>query len=139
MSSPATMSFRVRLLIAGGIVGGIALLLILLDASRRDGEAEPRPFREREAPRSTAEDRSEPSPIPEDAEPNVGEMFVHIRDFIERWLPNFEQENRSYITVAVGCTGGRHRSVYMVESLRRHFGGKRIHVQVWHRELSLSQ
>jgi UPF0042 nucleotide-binding protein len=73
------------------------------------------------------------------AEPSVGEMFAHIRDFIERWLPNFEQENRSYITVAIGCTGGRHRSVYMVESLRRHFSGKRIHVQVWHRELSLSQ
>jgi len=73
-----------------------------------------------------------------DAEPAAGAMLADIRGFIERWLPHFERENRSYITVAVGCTGGRHRSVYMVERLRDHFTEKGIHVQVWHRELSLS-
>lgn len=73
-----------------------------------------------------------------EAQPSVGEMLDHIRGFIERWLPDFEQENRSYITVAVGCTGGRHRSVYMIERLREYFADRDIHVQVWHRELSLS-
>ncbi len=72
------------------------------------------------------------------AQPAAGEMLDHIRGFIERWLPDFEQENRSYITVAVGCTGGRHRSVYIIERLRDHFAERDIHVQVWHRELSLS-
>ncbi len=73
-----------------------------------------------------------------DRQPAVGEMLEHIRGFIERWLPDFEQENRSYITVAVGCTGGRHRSVYLIERLRDYFAKKDIHVQVWHRELSLT-
>jgi UPF0042 nucleotide-binding protein len=68
----------------------------------------------------------------------VADMLGDIRGFIERWLPSFERENRSYITVAVGCTGGRHRSVYMIENLREHFVERGIHVQVWHRELSLS-
>lgn len=73
-----------------------------------------------------------------DQRETVAEMLANIRDFIERWLPNFEQENRSYITVAVGCTGGRHRSVYMIERLREYFATRGIHVQVWHRELSVS-
>lgn len=71
-------------------------------------------------------------------QPAVGEMLAHIRGFIERWLGDFERENRSYITVAIGCTGGRHRSVYMIERLREYFAARDIHVQVWHRELSLS-
>ncbi len=71
-------------------------------------------------------------------QPAVGEMLAHIRGFIERWLGDFERENRSYITVAIGCTGGRHRSVYMIERLREYFAARGIHVQVWHRELSLS-
>ena len=72
-------------------------------------------------------------------EDKVTEMFEHIRGFIERWLPDFEQENRSYITVAIGCTGGRHRSVYMVEQLYAYFTDRNLQIQVWHRELSLSR
>jgi RNase adapter protein RapZ len=72
-------------------------------------------------------------------ENSVTEMFEHIQIFIERWLPDFVQENRSYITVAVGCTGGRHRSVFMVEKLYEHFTSQQIQIQVWHRELSLSR
>ncbi len=73
-----------------------------------------------------------------DAESSVVEMFNNIRVFIERWLPDFEQENRSYITVAIGCTGGQHRSVYMVEKLQKSFAARQVHVQIWHRELSIS-
>lgn len=73
-----------------------------------------------------------------DAQPGAREMFDHIRAFIERWLPDFEQEGRSYITVAIGCTGGRHRSVYMAEKLRDHFTVRELHVQLRHRELPIS-
>ncbi len=66
----------------------------------------------------------------------VARMIEHIREFIETWLPDFSAENRSYITVAVGCTGGRHRSVYVTERLASHFSTKRLNVQTRHRELS---
>ncbi|WP_145653513.1 RNase adapter RapZ [Pseudoduganella lurida] len=57
-----------------------------------------------------------------DAQPSAEEMFVDIRAFIEKWLPAFKRDNRSYLTVAIGCTGGQHRSVYMAERLARYFG-----------------
>ena len=66
---------------------------------------------------------------------NVRSMLDDIRAFVERWLPCFVADNRSYLTVAIGCTGGEHRSVYFVEALARHFGGQR-RVLVRHRELS---
>ena len=67
----------------------------------------------------------------------VQTMFEHVQTFIEHWLPDFQQENRSYITVAIGCTGGKHRSVYMVEKLAQYFSKKDTHVQIWHREIPL--
>lgn len=66
----------------------------------------------------------------------VTQMVEHIRNFIETWLPRFRAENRSYITVAIGCTGGQHRSVYVAQKLFDYFGGQPINVQVRHRELS---
>lgn len=51
----------------------------------------------------------------------VQEMYADIRGFIAKWLPAFKRDNRSYLTVAIGCTGGQHRSVYMVEKLAEHF------------------
>lgn len=73
-----------------------------------------------------------------DKSSNVGEMISQIRDFIEYWLPAFQAENRSYITVAIGCTGGQHRSVYVADQLARHFKSKPFNVQVRHRELPTS-
>jgi UPF0042 nucleotide-binding protein len=69
-------------------------------------------------------------------QPAVGRMFENIRDFLEVWVPGFEAENRSYMTVAVGCTGGYHRSVYLVERLASHFRKSRGNVLTRHRELS---
>ncbi|MCH8504406.1 MAG: RNase adapter RapZ [Ectothiorhodospiraceae bacterium] len=66
----------------------------------------------------------------------VTRMYNQIRDFLEEWIPAFERENRSYLTVAIGCTGGQHRSVYLSERLARHFRGSRGLVSVRHRELS---
>ncbi len=53
--------------------------------------------------------------------PEVGSMAEDIRQFIARWLPAYLRDNRSYLTVAIGCTGGQHRSVYMAEWLARQF------------------
>ncbi|HSD60677.1 MAG TPA: RNase adapter RapZ [Burkholderiales bacterium] len=64
----------------------------------------------------------------------VGRMYGDILGFVERWLPCFIDDNRSYLTVAIGCTGGRHRSVYFVQRLARHFRGA-VQVLVRHREL----
>jgi len=69
-------------------------------------------------------------------EEEVGRFFSDIRDFIERWLPSLVRSNRSYLTVAVGCTGGQHRSVYLAERLAAHFSdGVRGQALVRHRDL----
>lgn len=67
-------------------------------------------------------------------QPAVGRYLTHILGFLEHWLPEFDRDQRSYVTVAVGCTGGQHRSVYLVEELARHFGRHR-QVLMRHREL----
>ncbi|MEY4640762.1 MAG: hypothetical protein RLZZ227_756 [Pseudomonadota bacterium] len=71
-----------------------------------------------------------------DNQPEVVEMFNDIRIFLERWLPSFQSNNRSYITVAVGCTGGQHRSVYLCEKLKQHFAASGYNAQVRHKELA---
>jgi len=66
------------------------------------------------------------------------EMFEKIRDFIDYWLPSFINDNRNYITVAIGCTGGQHRSVFISDRLNQHFSSSdTIHTLVRHRELNL--
>lgn len=69
-----------------------------------------------------------------DADASVQLMLSDIRVFIGNWLPSFVRDNRSYLTVSIGCTGGQHRSVYIVEALARHFESQ-IKVLVRHREL----
>lgn len=66
----------------------------------------------------------------------VHDMFEDICAFLEKWLPYFEREQRSYMTIAVGCTGGQHRSVYMVHKLADYFSHRTIRTQIRHRELS---
>ena len=68
-------------------------------------------------------------------QPLVAEFFQDITGFLERWIPRFEAEGRSYLTVAIGCTGGQHRSVYLVDSLIRHFKSPFVNLIVRHREL----
>ncbi|MGA9335893.1 MAG: RNase adapter RapZ [Rudaea sp.] len=70
-----------------------------------------------------------------DAKPEVAQYLQQIREFLDIWLPRFEAENRSYVTICVGCTGGRHRSVYLCERLAEHFRTSREQVLTFHREL----
>ncbi len=65
----------------------------------------------------------------------VAQMIADIRNFMDTWVPLFEAENRSYLCVAVGCTGGRHRSVYIVEKLSEYFHKKKKHVITIHRDI----
>lgn len=71
------------------------------------------------------------------AQAEVGEMFDDIKHFLERWVPRFEADNRAYMNVAIGCTGGRHRSVYMAERLKQHFALLHSNVLVRHRETDI--
>lgn len=68
------------------------------------------------------------------AQPESGELLRQIEGFLRRWLPSFEADQRSYLTVAIGCTGGQHRSVYMVQQLAQRFADFGA-VLVRHREL----
>ncbi len=72
-----------------------------------------------------------------DAQPDVGEMFDDVCAFLDRWIPKFEDDNRTYMTIAIGCTGGQHRSVYLAERLGAHFQDQLENVLVRHRQLSV--
>jgi UPF0042 nucleotide-binding protein len=67
-------------------------------------------------------------------QPEVVAMLDQIETFLANWLPAFEDDQRSYLTVAIGCTGGQHRSVYAVEMLARRFEARQATL-VRHREL----
>lgn len=70
-----------------------------------------------------------------DSDETVCEMYEDVRRFVERWLPHYVRDNRSYLTVAIGCTGGQHRSVYFVENLGQYFLSQQQKVLIRHREL----
>jgi UPF0042 nucleotide-binding protein len=92
----------------------------------------PNPFYVRELRPLTG--RDEPVVLFLESQPEVLEMLLQIEQFLARWLPAFENDQRSYLTVAVGCTGGQHRSVYFVEMLAQRFSARAVTL-VRHREL----
>lgn len=70
-----------------------------------------------------------------DDQPMVIEMFGELSGLLKRWIPRFEANERIYMTIGIGCTGGQHRSVYMAEKLARYFRDRFENVLVRHREL----
>lgn len=93
----------------------------------------PNPFWDKSLRMYTGRDK----PIQEflQAEPAVNEMFEDIHRFVRRWLPQYENNQRSYLTVAIGCTGGQHRSVYLTEQLSATFKESYATTQIRHRDL----
>ncbi|HRH76146.1 MAG TPA: RNase adapter RapZ, partial [Cellvibrionaceae bacterium] len=68
-------------------------------------------------------------------QPEVAAMLEDIDGYLRKWVPSFEANNRSYLTIAVGCTGGMHRSVYLCERLAERFSADYANVQTRHRQL----
>jgi UPF0042 nucleotide-binding protein len=68
-------------------------------------------------------------------EDNVQLLYQDITGFLDRWLPKFIEDNRLYLTVAIGCTGGQHRSVFLIDKLAQHFKSSAVNVIHRHREL----
>ena len=69
------------------------------------------------------------------SQPGAVKMADDLKAFLDEWVPRFEAENRSYLCIAVGCTGGHHRSVFIVEQLARHFQAQGRQILVKHRDL----
>lgn len=69
------------------------------------------------------------------AQEEVRKMVEQIHGFLKTWLPGFINENRCYMTVAIGCTGGQHRSVYVSDKLHGRLNGESLPVQIRHRDL----
>ncbi len=67
---------------------------------------------------------------------DVASMLADIIGFLTRWIPKFQTNNRSYMTVSIGCTGGQHRSVYLANRLHEHFSQQQPFVKVVHKELN---
>ncbi|HIF9231452.1 TPA: RNase adapter RapZ [Photobacterium damselae] len=65
----------------------------------------------------------------------VNQLIYQVRNFIETWLPMLEKNNRSYVTVAIGCTGGQHRSVYIAQQLAEYFQRSGQQIRIRHRTL----
>lgn len=69
------------------------------------------------------------------SDPLVNKLEHQLTDFIGSWLPHLERNNRSYVTIAIGCTGGQHRSVYLAQKLAQNFSSENHNIQIHHREI----
>ena len=72
-----------------------------------------------------------------ESQEDVAAMLADIIGFLTRWIPKHQNDNRSYLTIAIGCTGGQHRSVYLANRLCEHFASQHAQVHVVHRQLAL--
>ena len=79
--------------------------------------------------------RDEPVKAFLDAAPAVQEMIDDVVEFLHKWIPRYQDSQRSYLTVAIGCTGGMHRSVYVAEAIANRLGGAAHAIRTHHNEL----
>jgi len=70
-----------------------------------------------------------------DAAPLVQRMVDDIVSFLEEWIPRYQDFQRSYLTVAIGCTGGMHRSVYVAEAVAKRLSSSQNSIRTHHNEL----
>ncbi len=73
------------------------------------------------------------------SQPIVTKFVWQINSFMMTWLPHLERNNRRYVTIAIGCTGGNHRSVYIAELLSNNFRKEKKDVQTHHRDIQKSK
>ncbi len=99
-----------------------------------DARALPNPYWEAELRDLTGRDAAVARFL--DGQDEVASFLADITGFLERWMPSLVRSNRSYLTVAVGCTGGQHRSVYLAEKLAAHFNATLGQALVRHRDLA---
>ena len=71
-----------------------------------------------------------------ESQPLVNKFIFQINNFISTWLPHLERNNRSYLTIAIGCTGGKHRSVFIADTLARQFRARDKNIKTRHREMA---
>ena len=132
----------IRQKLAGAVEGGIALLFESFGFKRGlpadadivyDLRVLPNPHWRDELRGLTGKDEAVAKFLEGDAV--VEQMYNDISAFLDGWLPRYRDNNRNYVTVALGCTGGRHRSVYLTERLYRHYRSQYPDVNMRHREL----
>jgi len=70
-----------------------------------------------------------------EAQEITGDLYRDICQYLDNWLPHYSTSNRSYMTIALGCTGGQHRSVYLSNRLFQHYKQRYEHIHIRHREL----
>ncbi|QDP00299.1 RNase adapter RapZ [Thalassotalea sp. PS06] len=99
-----------------------------------DGRFLPNPFWEQDLKHKTGADQEVKDFFA--SQPIVTKFIWQINSFLMTWLPHLERNNRSYLTIAIGCTGGQHRSVYIAETLAKHFDKQENDVQIRHRDLN---
>jgi UPF0042 nucleotide-binding protein len=133
----------VREYIGAGETPGLALMLrsfgykhgVPVDADIVfDSRCLPNPYWEPALRNLTGRDRAVVDFL--DAAPAVHELYADIVNFLVKWIPRFEADNRSYFSIAVGCTGGQHRSVYLVERIAGRLRERYGNIVIRHRELA---
>ena len=72
-----------------------------------------------------------------EGQPEVGETLDRLVDLLSYLLPRYQREGKSYVTIGIGCTGGRHRSVYLAEAIARRLAGAGVDVRAEHRDIEM--
>ena len=98
-----------------------------------DARCLPNPFWEPDLRNQTGLDKDVVSYL--EQQDVVNDYYEHLQEFLARWIPQFKADNRSYLSIAIGCTGGQHRSVYLVDRLSKQIDSVYGDIVTRHREM----